>query len=94
MISYGATFQLVSTFNEWGEGTAIESASEWATASGFGAYLDALHFNGNFNGGQPVAEGIGRSFAHVAVGIGAGVAAALATITISEKPSVVCEKRE
>jgi hypothetical protein len=36
-------FQLVTTFNEWGEGTAVESAREWASPSGFGAYLDALH---------------------------------------------------
>jgi Glycosyl hydrolase family 99 len=36
-------WHLVETFNEWGEGTAIESAQEWATASGYGAFLDALH---------------------------------------------------
>jgi hypothetical protein len=36
-------WHLVLTFNEWGEGTAIESAREWATPSGYGAYLDALH---------------------------------------------------
>jgi hypothetical protein len=36
-------FQLVVSFNEWGEGTAVESASQWATPSGHGAYLDALH---------------------------------------------------
>ena len=35
--------QLVVSFNEWGEGTAIESASQWATPSGKGAYLDVLH---------------------------------------------------
>lgn len=45
MISSGARFQLVSTFNEWGEGTAVESAAEWATPSGHGAYLDSLHFD-------------------------------------------------
>jgi hypothetical protein len=38
-----ALFQLVLTFNEWGEGTAVESAAEWESASGFGAYLDVLH---------------------------------------------------
>jgi hypothetical protein len=43
MTTSGAKFQLVTTFNEWGEGTAVESASEWATASGYGAYLDVLH---------------------------------------------------
>ncbi|MEA2586159.1 MAG: hypothetical protein QOF33_4244, partial [Thermomicrobiales bacterium] len=43
MVASGAPFQLVTTFNEWGEGTAVESAKEWASASGYGAYLDALH---------------------------------------------------
>ena len=46
MIASGATFQLITTFNEWGEGTAVESAQEWASASGYGAYLDALHDDG------------------------------------------------
>jgi hypothetical protein len=39
-------WQLITTFNEWGEGTAVESAKDWASASGFGTYLDALHNNG------------------------------------------------
>jgi len=43
MIASNAPFQLVTTFNEWGEGTAVESASEWSSASGYGDYLDALH---------------------------------------------------
>ncbi|HLO29461.1 MAG TPA: DNRLRE domain-containing protein [Anaerolineales bacterium] len=47
MVASGAPFQLVTTFNEWGEGTSVESAQEWATDSGYGAYLDALHNNGN-----------------------------------------------
>jgi hypothetical protein len=46
MIASGAPFQLITTFNEWGEGTAIESASEWASPSGYGAFLDILHNNG------------------------------------------------
>jgi acid phosphatase type 7 len=46
MVASGAAFQLVTTFNEWGEGTAVESAQEWTSASGYGAYLDALHTNG------------------------------------------------
>lgn len=37
--------KLVSTFNEWGEGTAVESATEWSSASGQGSYLDELHNN-------------------------------------------------
>jgi hypothetical protein len=38
-----ANFELVTTFDEWGEGTAVESAAEWASPSGQGTYLDALH---------------------------------------------------
>ena len=43
MAASRARFQLIATFNEWGEGTAVESATEWETSSGKGAYLDALH---------------------------------------------------
>jgi hypothetical protein len=46
MVASDAPWQLVTTFNEWGEGTAVESAAEWETASGYGSYLDALHRNG------------------------------------------------
>jgi len=38
-----APWKLVTTFNEWTEGTAVESAQEWGSASGYGTYLDALH---------------------------------------------------
>ena len=38
-----AQFHYVISFNEWGEGTAIESATQWSSRSGFGRYLDALH---------------------------------------------------
>ena len=43
MVRSRARLQLVISFNEWGEGTAVESAREWASRSGFGSYLDALH---------------------------------------------------
>jgi len=46
MLASGARWQLVTSFNEWGEGTAVESAVEWASPSGWGTYLDALHDNG------------------------------------------------
>ena len=46
MVASGAPFQLITTFNEWGEGTSVESATDWASASGYGAYLDLLHTNG------------------------------------------------
>jgi hypothetical protein len=39
----GAPFQLVVTYNEWGEGTAVESATAWPSSSGHGAYMDILH---------------------------------------------------
>lgn len=43
MVAAAPKFQLITTFNEWGEGTAVEPAQEWASASGFGTYLDILH---------------------------------------------------
>lgn len=43
MVDSGARWQLVTTFNEWGEGTSVESAREWASPSGHGVYLDILH---------------------------------------------------
>ena len=43
MAASGEPWQLVTTFNEWTEGTAVESAAEWASPSGYGSYLDALH---------------------------------------------------
>jgi hypothetical protein len=36
-------FHLVTTFNEHGEGTPIESCKEWQTPSLQGSYLDVLH---------------------------------------------------
>jgi Glycosyl hydrolase family 99 len=35
-------WQLVTSFNEWGEGTSVESATDWPSPSGYGVYLDAL----------------------------------------------------
>lgn len=43
MRSSSAQWKLLTTFNEWGEGTAVESADEWASASGYGTYVDILH---------------------------------------------------
>jgi hypothetical protein len=43
MARSGAPLQLVTTYNEWGEGTSVESARTWASRTGHGAYLDALH---------------------------------------------------
>jgi hypothetical protein len=41
MVASKEPWQLVTTFNEWGEGTAVEPASEWGRA-----YLDALASDG------------------------------------------------
>jgi len=46
MIASGSPWQLVTSFNEWGEGTSVESATEWSSAGGQGGYLDALHDDG------------------------------------------------
>ena len=46
MVASGVNWQLVTTFSEWGEGTSVEPALEWASSSGYGTYLDALHTNG------------------------------------------------
>jgi hypothetical protein len=58
MVASGAPWQLVTTFNEWGEGTSVESAREWETGSGYGAYLEALHNNGNGGPAQPTATNV------------------------------------
>lgn len=41
MTEAGESWQLITTFNEWGEGTAVESAAAWADGR-FGTYLDVL----------------------------------------------------
>lgn len=46
MVASKAEWQLITSFNEWGEGTAIEPATAWQTSSGYGAFLDVLHNNG------------------------------------------------
>ena len=46
MVATPSKFHLITTFNEWGEGTAIESTTEWESSSGFGLFIDALHFDG------------------------------------------------
>lgn len=43
MVERNEQWQLITTFNEWGEGTSVESGSEWESDSGYGYYLDALH---------------------------------------------------
>ncbi len=43
MIASREPWQLVISFSEWGEGTAVEPALEWSSPSGYGSYLDVLH---------------------------------------------------
>ena len=43
MAASSAPWKLVTTFNEWNEGTSVEPAAEWASPSGYGVYLDILH---------------------------------------------------
>jgi hypothetical protein len=56
MVASGEPWQLVTTFNEWGEGTIVESAAEWASSSGYGQYLDVLNNNGNGSLPPPAAS--------------------------------------
>jgi len=43
MVASGEPLQLITTFNEWGEGSSVESAVEWQSPTSFGEYLDILH---------------------------------------------------
>ena len=36
-------WELVVSFSEWGEGTSVEGAREWASGTEYGSYLDVLH---------------------------------------------------
>jgi hypothetical protein len=36
-------WRLTTTWNEWSEGTGVESATEWNSKSRHGAYVDAMH---------------------------------------------------
>jgi len=53
MVASNATWQLITTFSEWGEGTIVEPAVEWSSPSGYGQYLDVLHDNGSHPPSQP-----------------------------------------
>ena len=43
MVASNEPWQLITTFNEWLEGSSVENGMEWASASGQGVYLDILH---------------------------------------------------
>ena len=36
-------FKITTTWNEWTEATGVESATEWRSGSGHGAYVDQMH---------------------------------------------------
>jgi hypothetical protein len=59
MVASGKPWQLVTTFNQWGQGTAVESAREWQSPSGRGSYLDALHTDGAEPRPDPVVAAAG-----------------------------------
>lgn len=46
MVASGQPWQLVTTWNEWGEGTSVEDAVQWESAEPYGQYVDILHNNG------------------------------------------------
>jgi hypothetical protein len=43
MVASAAPWQLITTWNEWGEGTAVEDAAEWSGPGAYGAYIEAMH---------------------------------------------------
>jgi hypothetical protein len=43
MVASGEPWQLITTFNEAGEGTLVEASSDWQSDSGYGYYLDSLN---------------------------------------------------
>ncbi|MBX7098849.1 MAG: hypothetical protein K1X89_14165 [Myxococcaceae bacterium] len=45
MVAANPRFQVVTSFNDFVAGSAVESAPAWASDSGFGTYLDVLHRN-------------------------------------------------
>jgi hypothetical protein len=43
MVQSNEPWQLITTFNEAGEGTMVEPSPHWPSSSGYGFYLDCLH---------------------------------------------------
>jgi hypothetical protein len=43
MVASRQPLQMIDSLNDWAHGSAIETSPKWASASGFGLYLDALH---------------------------------------------------
>jgi acid phosphatase type 7 len=43
MVASRQPLQMIDSLNDWAHGSAVEPSPAWASASGFGLYLDALH---------------------------------------------------
>lgn len=50
-VASGSQWQLTTTFNEWGDGTSVEPATQWNSTSGNGQYLDAMR--AAYGGAEP-----------------------------------------
>ncbi|MDX6646140.1 MAG: hypothetical protein QOK40_1867 [Miltoncostaeaceae bacterium] len=74
-------FELIDSFNDWASGSAVESASEWETESGHGAYLDLLHTDG----AAPAATALGSD--PVSTEPAAGGLAPPATVQVVPRPA-------
>jgi acid phosphatase type 7 len=88
MIASKARFQLIQSFNEWGDGTAVEAGWEWPTSSGYGAYLDALHNNGS----EPPSDPVIMAAGDISCGASTGAACrqqATSDIILRAKPDAV-----
>jgi hypothetical protein len=62
MVAANNPWQLVTTFNEWGEGTAVENATEWDTPACplcQGKYVDELAKDGMVRANKKIAFWIG-----------------------------------
>ena len=57
MVASEEPWQLITSYNEWGEGTATERCHDWSSNSGYGVYLDALHSDGADISGDTVDAG-------------------------------------
>lgn len=68
-----ADLQLVTTYNEWGEGSSVESATQWSSASGNGSYLDELHNNSTCSQPPPVDNPPTAAFTSSTSGLTASV---------------------
>jgi hypothetical protein len=53
MVASHASLQLIDSLNDWSHGSAIEASRAWASASGFGLYLDALHDQASVSAQRP-----------------------------------------